>query len=68
VKVAIDEATAFTLFGTVVTAEQVGVDEGMNNNAPSAHTPLSHAEGEKGNLVSRIDGLGGGRRIGLRVI
>jgi tRNA-2-methylthio-N6-dimethylallyladenosine synthase len=29
VRVAVEEATAFTLFGTVVTGEQVGVDEAV---------------------------------------
>jgi tRNA-2-methylthio-N6-dimethylallyladenosine synthase len=64
VKVAVDEATAFTLFGTVVTAEQVGVEERMNNSAHSSRAVFSQVEGEIGNL----NGVEGGRRIGLRVI
>jgi tRNA-2-methylthio-N6-dimethylallyladenosine synthase len=46
VPVAIEEATAFTLFGTVVTGEQVGAGEGMESRV-SGTWPSSGTEGRR---------------------
>lgn len=51
VAVDIDQATSFTLFGSVVTGEQVGVDAGADS--PLSEQPVQH------------DGLSAGRRISL---
>jgi hypothetical protein len=53
VEVTIDEATAFTLFGTVVTGEQVGVSSGLCKAVVVTEPPVVVEPGE----VSRRIGL-----------